>query len=302
LLGVIRPVSLTDGIDLEADWDGNVDPVRVSSTWQPAVSEKLRSQSTAKWGVSNVHCCTYYCSSGRCFWTDWDNEKGLSDWQGQERLQVSSTIGLLLDLNEGTLSVFKNGRRLGAMKEGLGGEYCWFVTVGAPCTLPVIFNSSSAIPLSIGDYASLDSWNRHVTRKGTPPPALDERRRLPHRGREGPDFASPLPLPLVLRGLGSKPRRAKNGAPPPSAPPSSGSALKFFDLDSTRDVAVVSRHRYVDCRVSRGRTTTGLFAVRNPIPSGVPQPPRPLFQLAPSEPRQIPRARRPASPDHAVPP
>ncbi|EJK77850.1 hypothetical protein THAOC_00287, partial [Thalassiosira oceanica] len=121
-LGVIRPVSLTDGIDFEVDWEGTVNPVHVSSTWQPAVAEKLRSQRTAKWGVSNVHCCTLNSYHGRCYWTDWDNEDSYSDWQGQERMPESGTIGLLLDLDEGTLSVFKNGRRLGVMKDGLGGD------------------------------------------------------------------------------------------------------------------------------------------------------------------------------------
>ncbi|EJK66467.1 hypothetical protein THAOC_12619 [Thalassiosira oceanica] len=138
-LGVIRPVTLTDGIEVEADWEGSVHPVRVSSSYKRAVAEKLRSQSTAKWGESNVHCCTYYCISGLCYFTDWENEDdfSFSGWHGLERLPGSGTVGLLLDLNEGTLSVFKNGRRLGAMKEGLGGEYCWFVTVGIPCTISI---------------------------------------------------------------------------------------------------------------------------------------------------------------------
>ncbi|EJK48693.1 hypothetical protein THAOC_32486, partial [Thalassiosira oceanica] len=136
-LGVIRPISLTDGIDLEADWGGQVSPVHVSSRFKPALAEKLRSQRTAKWEESNVHCCTFNCVDGRCCWTDWDNERGSSNWQGQERLQVSSAIGLLLDLDEGTLSVFKDGRRLGVIKEGLSGEYWWFVAVGRPCTISI---------------------------------------------------------------------------------------------------------------------------------------------------------------------
>ena len=49
-LGVIRPVSLTDDIDLEADWNGMVYPASVSSTYKSAIAEKLRSQRTAKWG------------------------------------------------------------------------------------------------------------------------------------------------------------------------------------------------------------------------------------------------------------
>ena len=136
-LGVIRPVSLTNGIDLEADWGGQVYPMNFSSSFKPAVSEKLRSQRTAKWGDSNGHCCTYYCSNGRCYWTDWGNITVISDWQGREGLGESGTVGLLLDLNEGTLSVFKNGRRLGVMKDGLGGEYVWFVSVHSACTISI---------------------------------------------------------------------------------------------------------------------------------------------------------------------
>ena len=133
-LGVIRPVSLND-IDVEDDWNGNVNPMFVSSSFQPAVSEKLRFQRTVKWGDSNVNCCTYYCFNGECYWTDWDNEEGLFEWQGREGLGESGTVGLLLDLNEGTLSVFKHGRRLGVIKDGLGGEYVWFVATGSPCTI-----------------------------------------------------------------------------------------------------------------------------------------------------------------------
>ena len=134
-LGIIRPVSLTDGIDLEADWRGQVNPVTVSSSWKPAVAEKLRSQRTARWGDSNVHCCTYECEDGYCDWTDWDGSEWQGNWQGCEGLGGSGTIGLLLDLNEGTLSVFKNGRRLGVMKDGLGGEYVWFVSVNSACSI-----------------------------------------------------------------------------------------------------------------------------------------------------------------------
>ena len=72
-LGVIRPVLLTNGIDLEADWRGSVNPMLVSSANDPVISEKLRSQRSARWGDSNVHCCTYYCGNGYRSWTGWDN-------------------------------------------------------------------------------------------------------------------------------------------------------------------------------------------------------------------------------------
>ena len=134
-LGVIRPVSLTDGMDLGTDWRGSVNPVFVSPRDQSALAEKLRSHRTAKWGDSNVHCCTYSSTFGRRYWTDWDNDETYSDWQGSEGLGGSGTIGLLLDLNEGNLSAFKNVHRLGVLRNGLDGEYCWFVADRTTCTI-----------------------------------------------------------------------------------------------------------------------------------------------------------------------
>ena len=46
-LGIIRPVSLTNGIDLEADWGGHVNPVIVSSSNKPKVLSIWR------WGSSD---------------------------------------------------------------------------------------------------------------------------------------------------------------------------------------------------------------------------------------------------------
>ena len=49
-------------------------------------------------------------------------------WEGEEPThETSFKIGLVLDLDEGTLDVYKNDRRLGTMKSGLVGEYCWVV-------------------------------------------------------------------------------------------------------------------------------------------------------------------------------
>ena len=42
---------------------------------------------------------------------------------------IIESIGMLLDLDEGTLSVYKNGRKLGVMKRGLAGPYCWAVSL-----------------------------------------------------------------------------------------------------------------------------------------------------------------------------
>ena len=47
------------------------------------------------------------------------------------------TIGMLLNLDEGTLTVYKNNRRLGVLKDGLSGSYCWCATVWEGDTVAV---------------------------------------------------------------------------------------------------------------------------------------------------------------------
>ena len=53
------------------------------------------------------------------------------NWEGQERIlqETNFKIGMVLDLDEGTLDVYKNDRRLGTVMSGLVGEYCWVVTL-----------------------------------------------------------------------------------------------------------------------------------------------------------------------------
>ena len=68
--------------------------------------------------------------NGHCLSSDWGEGIANRDqWNGMERLSGSYEIGMLLDLDEGTLSVYKNGRKLGVMKRGLAGHYCWVVSL-----------------------------------------------------------------------------------------------------------------------------------------------------------------------------
>jgi hypothetical protein len=49
----------------------------------------------------------------------------------QSAREVGDRIGLLLDLDQGSMTVCKNDERLGVMvRSGLSGEYCWAVSVG----------------------------------------------------------------------------------------------------------------------------------------------------------------------------
>ena len=65
-------------------------------------------------------------------WTNWDDEKHWDlHWDGMEDCNTGDMIGMLLNLDHGTLTVYKNNRRLGVMKDGLSGWYCWYATIAA---------------------------------------------------------------------------------------------------------------------------------------------------------------------------
>ena len=83
-----------------------------------------------------AQCCMYDIFDGDCHTSEWGDYDEVERWEGSESLpthgkeSISSgdEIGMLLDLDEGTLSVHKNGRKLGVMKRGLAGPYCWVVS------------------------------------------------------------------------------------------------------------------------------------------------------------------------------
>ncbi|EJK51475.1 hypothetical protein THAOC_29344, partial [Thalassiosira oceanica] len=81
------------------------------------------------WGDSNVHACDYNCDDGKMNWTDWEDYEIDNEWEGMESCPSGNTVGMLLNLDEGTLTVYKNNRRLGVIKDGLSGSYCWYIEV-----------------------------------------------------------------------------------------------------------------------------------------------------------------------------
>ena len=73
-------------------------------------------QRSADWGNGNVHVCVYYCGDGEMKWCDWSRaDQEWEQWEGMEPCQSDDTLGMLLNLDEGTLTVYKNNRRVGAM-------------------------------------------------------------------------------------------------------------------------------------------------------------------------------------------
>ena len=85
---------------------------------------------------NSIHCCMYNVCTGKCRSSDWrDSDEGIrgskayevETWEGMEFMTSDDEMGMLLNLDEGTLSVYKNGRKLGVMKRRLSGQYCWVV-------------------------------------------------------------------------------------------------------------------------------------------------------------------------------
>eukprot|EP01046_Picozoa_sp_COSAG06_P054732 COSAG06_NODE_9840_length_1806_cov_1.974810_1_plen_505_part_10 len=87
----------------------------------------------ADWDVKGG--ASAYAVQGHCFYRTYggDRHPGGSNWEGIQGAKEADRIDLLLDLGVGSMTVFKNGERLGVMqKSGLGGagvEYRWAVAL-----------------------------------------------------------------------------------------------------------------------------------------------------------------------------
>ena len=71
--------------------------------------------------------CFYYTANGE--WCPGPFFRGSyyeGDWEGMQTAGLGDRIGVLLDLDQGSMVVFKNDERLGVMvASGLSGEFCW---------------------------------------------------------------------------------------------------------------------------------------------------------------------------------
>ena len=116
LAGVMRPVN---GEYRSKSWR-SYSPLR-DKYWP-----ELLAQRNVRWSKSRINCCMYESRTGRSCWSDWQtsnlrtNGPGIpynysNSWVGSERCDDESELGMLLDLDEGTLSVYKDGRKLGVL-------------------------------------------------------------------------------------------------------------------------------------------------------------------------------------------
>ena len=78
---------------------------------------------------NSIRCCTLDKIRGYCVSSNWYDDPIFESWEGMEQTFGNFNLGMLLDLDEGTLSVYINRRKLGVMKSGLAGPYCWMVSL-----------------------------------------------------------------------------------------------------------------------------------------------------------------------------
>eukprot|EP00984_Skeletonema_dohrnii_P002594 scaffold911_cov125-Skeletonema_dohrnii-CCMP3373.AAC.6 len=135
-LGIMRPI----GLDLRRvswnDWCPMYDHLIAGLVLEGSFAEHCRTDTDA-WGEGDVHCCLYYDFDGTCQWTNWDSkEEGIhadQRWDGMigggSLVHDTREYGLLLDLDAGTLSMYKDDKCLGVMMRGLTGEYCWVANI-----------------------------------------------------------------------------------------------------------------------------------------------------------------------------
>ncbi|KAL9191121.1 hypothetical protein ACHAXT_000827 [Thalassiosira profunda] len=131
-VGVMRPV---EGLDQRGCHEFSVFG-RNNRGW---VTDIKRSDRWGSNGIGAVDVSFYDVYMGYCWSLNFGFDRAVKDesWGGMEGFEiVDGEVGLLLDLDEGTLAVYKNGRRLGIMQEGLEGEYCWAASVCAQFYFP----------------------------------------------------------------------------------------------------------------------------------------------------------------------
>ena len=63
----------------------------------------------------------YFGRDGDCYSHDWgEGMHNDEPWDGMEGFSGSCKIGMLLDLDEGTLSVYKKWKKVGCNEKGIG--------------------------------------------------------------------------------------------------------------------------------------------------------------------------------------
>ena len=100
---------------------------------------------------------------GHCFYNTGSGRRwpGRTDWEGRQGAkQQGDRIGILLDLDQGCMTLWKNGEKLGVMQaEGLRGPLCWAVSMGGRCSARIESAPAPASPTG-EELAAAKAWQR----------------------------------------------------------------------------------------------------------------------------------------------
>ena len=103
--------------------------------------------------------CVLHTASGRVF-------PGFRAWPGLCMMKAGDRIGLLLDLDRGSLTAYKNGERMGIMvAEGLSGEYCWGVSLCLPHVSARIKSLPAPPPPTQEELLAAATWQSKTAAK-----------------------------------------------------------------------------------------------------------------------------------------
>ena len=130
-IGIVRPMP---GLDANAYKDEGKDFCFIGV---PSLKPDFLAQKSDDWGNGDVHACEYGSFEGGMSWTSWDDEGDGALEEGMEGCTTDDILGMLLNLDDGTLTVYKNNRHLGVLKDGLSGPYCWYAEVTRGCTVTI---------------------------------------------------------------------------------------------------------------------------------------------------------------------
>ena len=113
---------------------------------------------------------------GHCFYATYSGRRfpGGHDWEGKQNAREDGDrIGMLLDLDQGSMTVWKNDERLGVMvPDGLTGPLCWAVLVFEAGNSVRIESAPAPESPTEKELAAATAWQRRSS-LGLPQTATD---------------------------------------------------------------------------------------------------------------------------------
>ena len=113
----------------------------------------------ADWDVEEERSAVI--EDGHCFYSTYNGDRwpDEQDWEGmQTAKEQGDRIGMLLDLDQGSMTVWKNGEKLGVMQaEGLTGPLCWAVDVSVSYSVRIESTPAPESPTA-EELAAAKAW------------------------------------------------------------------------------------------------------------------------------------------------